>query len=182
MKRKRVMTNTFGTQISKKYTQLLLFLNKHAVWLLLVCLGMCLAAGGIGALVGMFSLDTWYIFLRKPSFMPPNWVFGPAWTMLYLLMGYSLFLVLRAKQSLESRQAITMFLLQWILNVLWPIMFFGLHFPGIALIVIVCLWIAIAHTIRLFYLVSSGAAYLLLPYIAWVTFAALLNASIVVLN
>ncbi len=157
-------------------------LQRHSFGLFIFCIAICFFAAGIGSLFTTQSISNWYAYLNKPFFNPPNWLFGPVWTVLYALMGYSLYLVLGSKVQKHTRQAVILFALQLILNMLWSIVFFGLHFPGMALLVIVCLWIAILHTMRSFVCISKAASYLLLPYLLWVSFATILNGAIVLLN
>ena len=143
----------------------------------------CQCAGLIGSLFTTPAITTWYATLQKPPFTPPNWLFAPAWITLYLLMGISAFIIWR--RGLDNRwvkQALIVFLIQLVLNALWSIAFFGLESPLYGVIVIATLWVAILLTILKFFKVSSVAAVLLLPYILWVTFAAVLNISIWVLN
>ncbi len=150
---------------------------------LLASIAVCQAAGGVGVVFTSEPVRTWYPTLRKPSFNPPSWVFGPVWTILYLLMGISLFLTRRARQ--EGRQpatAVPVFAVQLVLNSLWSFLFFRLRSPGAALVEIVILWAAIALTVRATYKLSKVAALLLLPYLLWTSFAAALNFSIWRLN
>lgn len=150
---------------------------------LLASLTVVLAAGGIGSLATTRAIPTWYRDLAKPSFNPPDWLFGPAWTTLYLLMAVAAFLVW--KQGLGAtgvKLALAAFLVQLILNALWSVLFFGLRSPLGGLVDIIVLWLAILANIILFFRVSVPAGILLLPYIAWVTFAAVLNAAILRLN
>jgi len=150
---------------------------------LVVSIIACLAAGAIGSIFTRQAIPTWYATLEKPAFNPPNWLFVPAWTLLYLLMGIAAFLVWR--KGLENRQvriALIVFLVQLILNALWSVVFFGLESPLYGLIVIVALWVAILFTVLKFYRVSLAASVLLWPYLLWVTFAAVLNSSIWLLN
>lgn len=150
---------------------------------LVLSVGVCFLAAGIGSVFTTSAIDTWYTTLNKPFFNPPNWVFGPAWTLLYLLMGISLYLVWIAKTGKErKRQAITFFIIQLSLNALWSILFFGLKSPSAAFIGIVLLWITIFLTIKNFLLISKVAGWLLIPYITWVSFASVLNLSIIILN
>jgi len=140
-------------------------------------------AGLIGSLFTMSAIPTWYAALNKPAFNPPSWVFGPVWTALYILMGVAAFLVWRqglAKR--EVRWALVVFIIQLILNALWSIIFFGWHNPGLAFLEIIFLWLAIILTIVLFSRISRPAAYLLLPYILWVSFAGFLNYTLWQLN
>lgn len=140
-------------------------------------------AGAIGTIFTSSSIPTWYTTLNKPSFNPPNWIFGPVWTILFLLMGIALFLVWqKGIHKKEVKIAITIFGIQLVLNTLWSILFFGLQSPQYALVEIVFLWIAIVATIITFYKVSKCAAALLLPYILWVSFAAYLNYTLGMLN
>lgn len=142
-----------------------------------------LVAGGIGATATVESVRTWYPTLRKPDFNPPNWIFGPVWSTLYLLMGIANFLVSRqADGGTALRQARLWYRLQLVLNTLWSILFFGRRSPLAALVGIVFLWIAIVLTILAFARVSRRAALLLVPYLLWVSFAAVLNGAIWCLN
>lgn len=140
-------------------------------------------AGGLGSFFTIGSVKDWYPVLVKPALNPPAWVFGPVWTTLFALMGIAAFLIW--KKGLERRDvknALSIFLGQLILNTLWSIIFFGLHSPGGALIEIVFLWLAILATIIVFAKISSPAAWLLVPYIIWVSFAMYLNYSIWMLD
>ncbi len=137
----------------------------------------------IGSLFTRASVDGWYSLIEKPVFNPPNWVFGPVWTILYILMGVAAFLIWRrGLEKKEVRFALLIFLFQLALNLFWSFIFFGLQNPGIALTEIISLWFAILATILSFYQINKVAAYLLIPYILWVTFAAFLNYSIWNLN
>jgi len=150
---------------------------------LLICIIICESAGFIGSIFTTPAIPGWYAALVKPSFTPPNWLFAPVWTGLYLLMGISAFLVWR--KSLDNHlvnSGLRIFILQLILNTLWSFLFFGLKSPLLGLIEIMLLWIAILLTIRSFLKVSNTAGLLLLPYILWVSFAAILNFSIWRLN
>ncbi len=141
-----------------------------------------LSAGGIGSFFTASSISTWYSTLNKPFFNPPNWIFAPVWTTLYILMGVSLYLVLVAKTKKDKRVPITIFATQLVLNTLWSIIFFGLKSPLFALFEILILWITIFLTIKKFAPFSPLASRLLYPYIAWVSFASLLNLAIKFLN
>ena len=149
---------------------------------LFVAIVVCQLAGIIGSVFTVASIPTWYASLNKPFFNPPNWLFGPAWIVLYTLMGISLYLVLEKGLNEKTKIPLAFFGVQLALNALWSILFFGLQLPMVAFFEIVLLWIAIAFTIYNFYPISKKAAYLLIPYICWVSFAALLNYSIWVLN
>lgn len=143
----------------------------------------CQLAGAVGSIFTFSSIPIWYASLQKPAFSPPNWLFGPAWLTLYTLMGVSLYLVWqKGLKNKKVKDAITIFAIQIVLNSFWSIIFFGLRLPFIAFIEIVVLWIAIVFTILKFYKISRNAAYLLVPYILWVSFAAILNYNIWILN
>lgn len=144
---------------------------------------LCEFAGFIGSMYTTPSIPIWYVFLRKPLATPPSSVFPIVWNVLFLLMGVSLFLVWR-KRTLRrplKRQSMT-FGIQLLLTILWSIVFFTFHSPLGGLIVISFLWIAAFLTMTCFYQVSRIAAYLLVPYLLWITFAAYLNAGIWTLN
>ena len=150
---------------------------------LVVAIAVCQAAGGIGGIFTASSVGTWYAGLNKPSFNPPNWVFGPVWTTLYALMGVAAWLVWRKGwQNASVRTAIVVFGVQLVLNTVWSIIFFGLRSPGAAFLELIVLWIAIVATIALFFRLSIAAGILLVPYILWVSFAAVLNYSLWQLN
>jgi tryptophan-rich sensory protein len=149
----------------------------------LFSVGLCFAAAAIGSYFTGLSVNTWYPTLAKPPFTPPGWVIGAIWTVLFLLMGISLFLVLDSGIGRPGvRPGIALFALQLGLNVLWSLLFFGLRSPFLAFIGIIFLWGAIAATFVQFLKTSRRAAYLLVPYLAWVTIAAGLNAGILLLN
>lgn len=141
-------------------------------------------------LVGIFStpftisaISTWYVFLNKPFFSPPNWIFGPVWTLLYFLMGVSAFLIWKkGLKNKKVKKALSYFLIQLFFNFLWSFLFFGLRSPFMGLFDIILLLGSIVITIIAFYKISKFAAYLLIPYLVWVSFATVLNIAIVVLN
>lgn len=143
---------------------------------------LCEGAGIIGSLFTFSSIPTWYASLNKPIFSPPNWIFGPVWTTLYALMGISLYLVISDKRKVIRKKALIVFGIQLLLNTTWSIVFFGLRDPLLALVNIILLWTAILFTIKYFYKINKFAGNLLIPYILWVSFAALLNLAIVLLN
>lgn len=140
-------------------------------------------AGVIGSIFTSPAIGTWYATLNKPSFNPPNWIFAPVWTLLYLSMGICAFLIWeKGFNKKQVRTALLIFALQLFLNVLWSFLFFGLKSPSLAFVGIIVLWLAIAATIYVFYKISKPAGLILIPYILWVTFATLLNFSILILN
>lgn len=149
---------------------------------LIVSVFICMAAGIIGSIFTSSSLNSWYKILNKPAITPPDWVFAPVWTLLYIMMGISLFLVWTSQKTNCKTLAFTLFFLQLILNTLWSALFFGLKNPFLGLIEIILLWIAILATILIFHRISNLASYLLFPYILWVSFATILNYLIVVMN
>ncbi|OGG14622.1 TspO protein [Candidatus Gottesmanbacteria bacterium RIFCSPHIGHO2_01_FULL_39_10] len=149
--------------------------------LFIFSIGICLAAGVAGSLFTFQSIPTWYTGLEKPFFSPPNWVFAPVWTILYILMGISLYLVLSSKKKLKH-EAVGVFMLQLGFNVFWSVLFFGMRNPTLALLDILALWMSIFVTIHLFGKISKLASMILIPYILWVSFAFILNLVIVLLN
>ncbi|OGZ34582.1 MAG: TspO protein [Candidatus Portnoybacteria bacterium RBG_19FT_COMBO_36_7] len=153
------------------------------IFKLAVSILVCQGAGIIGSFFTLPAISTWYTTLLKPGFNPPNWIFAPVWTLLFLLMGISLYLIWnRGLRDKETKKAIFIFGVQLILNMIWSVLFFGLQSPLYAFIEIIILWFAILLTIISFYKIFKAAAYLLLPYILWVTFASALNFSILILN
>ncbi len=144
----------------------------------ILCLGI-----GSGWISGS-GITNWYNTLNKPFFQPPSWIFGPAWTILYTLMGISFALIWHDTSSPQANKntAIRLFLFQMVLNLIWSPVFFAMEQPLMAFVIIVIMWIAIATTIQSFITIQPKAAYLLIPYLMWVTFASVLNASIVYLN
>jgi len=144
---------------------------------------MSYSAGFIGSFFTMSQIDAWYQFINKPSFNPPNWVFGPVWSILYLLMAISIYLFW--KKGLNTRyqkDIFKLFVLNLLLNSLWSIVFFGFHSPTLALAIIIGLLYTIFLLIKRFLGDFSVSAYLLVPYFLWVTFATMLNIAIVILN
>ena len=150
---------------------------------LMISLAICFAAEGLGGLFTSQSVGTWYLTLQKPAFTPPGWLFGPVWTLLYLMMGIALYSIWkRADSGEEVRGALTLFAFQLLLNVAWSAVFFGRQSPLGGLLIIVALWLTLALTVWRFRQISPLAAGLLLPYLAWTSFAAVLNFAIWHLN
>jgi len=144
---------------------------------------LCELAGVIGSIFTIRAISNWYSVLRKPWFTPSNWLFGPIWLILYFLMGLSLYLVFESERNkAKEKPALWAFGFQLVLNTLWSVLFFGMHYLFYSFVEIVLLWISIAVTTLLFFRVSKAAAYLLLPYILWVTIAASLNYYVFILN
>ncbi|MBS7631876.1 tryptophan-rich sensory protein [Candidatus Bathyarchaeota archaeon] len=150
---------------------------------LIISIFVCQLAGVLGSIFTMPAIPTWYASLRKPAFSPPNWLFAPAWTTLYILMGVSVYLIWsKGLHKPHVKTALAVFLIQLILNAVWSPAFFGLRSPLAGFVIIVILWVAILLTILSFLRISKAAGLLLIPYIAWVSFAAVLNCSILILN
>ncbi|HVM31542.1 MAG TPA: TspO/MBR family protein [bacterium] len=144
---------------------------------------LCQAAGGLGAIFTAKAIPVWYAGLRKPSFNPPNWVFGPVWTLLYTLMGIALYRVWKLDPQTAGRSlGLLLFFIQLGLNALWTPLFFGLHALWPAFVEILLMWAAILLTAARFYQLDPVSAWLLAPYLAWVTFAGLLNFAYAKLN
>lgn len=138
--------------------------------------------GILSAPITINAIPGWYAQLTKPPFNPPNWIFGPVWTFLYMLMGISFGIIWNMKSSKKTKKAKIYFLFQLFLNFLWSIGFFGLHSPIMGLAIIIPLWILILLCILRFYPLSKIASYLFIPYLMWVSFAAILNFSLFILN
>lgn len=143
----------------------------------------CQGAGILGAVfTAPVTRSPWYTSLNKPFFQPPNWLFGPVWIILYLMMGIALFLLWQNGPKPFSAPVWWFFAMQLVLNTLWSALFFGLKSPGTALMEIVLLWLAIFLTILPLHAISKTAFWLMIPYLAWVSFASLLNGAIWWLN
>jgi len=143
----------------------------------------CLIAGSLGSLVTINGPGSWYATLQKPFFAPPNWVFAPVWITLFILMGIALYLVWQCgTENREVKMALGIFGVQFALNVIWSFLFFGLESSLLGLIDIILLWVMIVVTIRAFYRVKKSAAYLLIPYLAWVSLASALNGAVYFMN
>ena len=149
---------------------------------LVIFLVLCFAAAGIGAAVTMPKIPGWYAILAKPSWNPPNWIFGPVWSALYLSMAVAAWLVWRQGGLADATMPLALFGVQLVLNVLWSCLFFGLQNPGLAFVEVLILWVAIAATMVAFWFRSSVAGLLFVPYLAWVSFASVLNFVIWRLN
>ena len=155
---------------------------KNFIKLILSIAG-CELVGILGTPFTLAAIPTWYATLNKPMFAPPNWVFGPTWTLLYFLMGVSFYVIWQQGWKKKAvKTAGKFFLAQLALNFLWSPIFFGLRSPLLGLIIIVAMWILIIMTMKKFYPLSKLAFSLLLPYFLWVSFATMLNAAILILN
>lgn len=153
------------------------------IWLLIISLATPLLVGFFGSLLTTPGVATWYSFLTKPWFNPPNWIFSPVWTLLFVLMGLALFLVLKeGRKNSHFAIALIVFAAQLFLNLYWSFFFFFVQAPSLAFYEIISLWLMILVNIYYFYQIKKTAAYLLIPYLAWVSFAAVLNYFIWSLN
>lgn len=157
--------------------------TKTVILKFIISIIICQLAGVFGSIFTRPAIPIWYANLNKPSFTPPNWVFSPVWITLFALMGISAFLVWNKGINYQGvKKALTVFIVQLILNAFWSVVFFGLKSPLFGFLVIIILWIAILLTILNFFKVTKTAGLLLMPYILWVSFAAALNFSIWRLN
>ncbi len=153
------------------------------IFKLIISVAIPLIVGGVSGFFTATGVESWYQTINKPSWNPPNWVFAPVWTTLYIMMGVALFLVWKSDSSeILKRTAITLFTIQLFLNFLWSFIFFGQQEIGWALVEIIAMWLFILLTIFAFANVSKLAAWLLVPYISWVSFATILNYTIWKLN
>ena len=148
------------------------------------CVAICLAVGYLSSKVTQSSISTWYPLIKKPSFNPPNWVFAPVWTMLFIMMGIAAGMVWNKLESNKElvKKGLLFFTVQLLLNALWSYLFFGLNNILLALIEIILLWLIIYETYYIFKQIDKRAGYLLIPYLAWVAFATILTGSIYWLN
>lgn len=149
---------------------------------LIVSILIAQSAGIIGSIFTTDAIPTWYATLTKPPWNPPSWLFGPVWITLYTLIGLAAYLIWQTKKSTQRTTALRLYAVHLVLNTLWSILFFGLQNPLIAFIEIIFLWILILLVILKFYSLRPLAGIILLPYLAWVSFASLLNATIWLLN
>ena len=150
---------------------------------LIASIVICFLAGALGSFFTSSSIPTWYASINKPSFNPPNWIFGPVWSLLYLMMAIAAYLIWQ--KGLDNRAvqiALVLFAVQLLLNSLWSIIFFGWHSPFYAFIEIIFLWLSILFTITQFFSLSAAAGWLMVPYILWVSFASVLNYFVMILN
>lgn len=169
--------------LSVLFTRMKHSLTSTQIMHLLVWLLMCQLIGGIGSFFTFSSIETWYAFLEKPTLVPPNWVFGPVWTLLYLLLGISIFLVWEyCRDKKYFRVGVTLFGIQLVLNVAWSMIFFGVREPGTAFYIIFALIITAIANVSVFFTMKKSAGLIMLPYIAWIMFASYLNYSVAQLN
>lgn len=157
-------------------------MSTSSILKLIVSLALPLAVGAISGLFTSNAISEWYTTLNRPSFNPPNWLFGPVWTTLYILMGISLYMVWTLEPGKERNMALVAFGVQLVLNFGWSFFFFYFKTIGFALIEIVALWSSIVLMLVLFYRIKPMAAYINIPYLLWVSFATILNAAYYKLN
>jgi tryptophan-rich sensory protein len=157
-------------------------MNTSNIFKLVVSIALPLAIGSIAGAFTAQAVPEWYATLNKPSFSPPNWLFGPVWSALYFLLGISFFLIWKIAPGKERNLAIFVFLIQLLLNFGWSFFFFYFKMIGFALVEISLLWISIVIMLILFYKVRPIAAYINTPYFLWVSFATILNAAYYILN
>jgi tryptophan-rich sensory protein len=154
-------------------------MNRWTRWIgLIVFLFICLGAGGLGAIATTPEIDGWYKTLAKPTWNPPDSVFGPVWTTLFIMMGVAAWLVWQREGFKTAALPLALFGFQLVLNVAWSWIFFSLHQPGWAFVEIVVLWLAILATTVPFFRCSKIAGWLLVPYLGWISFASVLNLTI----
>ncbi len=149
---------------------------------LAVAVIVCYGAALLGNLATMPQLPTWYANIEKPTWTPPDWLFGPVWSLLYAMMAVAVWLIWRKAGWRAGKKPLIWFGCQLALNSFWSILFFGIHSPGWAFVDILFLWLAILMSIRTFWPLSRLAAALLIPYFLWVSFASVLNATIWQMN
>lgn len=151
---------------------------------IIYCVAICLVVGYLSSITTQSSINTWYPTLIKPSFNPPNWLFAPVWTLLFIMMGIAAGMIWNHLENQKElvKKALLFFTVQLLLNALWSYLFFGLNNVLLALIEIVLLWLIIYETFYIFKKIDKKAAYLFIPYLIWVGFAAVLNGSIYYLN
>ena len=151
---------------------------------IIYCVAICLVVGYLSSITTQSSINTWYPTLIKPVFNPPNWLFAPVWTLLFIMMGIAAGMIWNHLESQRElvKKALLFFTVQLLLNALWSYLFFGLNNVLLALIEVILLWLVIYETFHIFRKIDKKAAYLFIPYLIWVAFAAILNGSIYYLN
>lgn len=157
--------------------------NTRKIKIYLFCIAICVVVEVFSGFITQSSVNTWYKSLVKPDFTPPNWLFGPVWTLLYLTMGFAWGHVNSVSLDYrEIKKANILFIFQLILNALWSVFYFGFHLINYALGDIILLWLVLAFTIFQFFKISKLSGWLLVPYLLWTSYATLLNVSIWYLN
>jgi translocator protein len=156
--------------------------NWNSLAALIVFIVVCLGVAGAGTIFTTGAVRNWYPAIHKPSWTPPEWLFGPVWTSLYLMMAIAAWLVWQKRGSVDVKSALWLFTFQLVLNAAWSPLFFGLKSPLAGLMAIIPLWVAILATLLSFWKISPAAGGLLVPYWLWVSFATALNFSIWKMN
>lgn len=157
-------------------------MNLKSIFKLAVSISLPLLIGAIAGIFTSKAVPEWYASLNRPSFSPPNWVFGPVWTTLYVLMGISFYMIWKSSPGKDKNRAMTIYFIQLFFNFIWSFIFFYFKLIGWALADIIILWLLLAAMIVLFYRVKPAAAFMNIPYLLWVTFASVLNGAYFVLN
>ena len=157
--------------------------TRRSLLMAALAIAVVFAASAIGGSATTSNIPTWYATVEKPSFTPPNYVFGPVWTVLYALLAFSFWRILRLPSDTPGRGvAVVAFLAQITLNALWSVAFFGMRSPELGLVVIAALWLSIVWNMIVFLRLDRIAGWIFAPYLAWVSFAAALNIGIALLN
>jgi len=167
---------SFNHKLKRKKMNLNKFLK------VLVCLAIPLLVGSVAGLVTSPNIKEWYQYLEKPVFSPPNWIFGPMWTLLYILMGVGLFLILETEKNKLRDKAVKVFAIQLVFNFVWSFLFFEFRLVGVAFFEILLIWVSVIWMITSFYPINKKAALLQIPYLLWVSFASALNGAVWILN
>lgn len=157
-------------------------MNLNKFLKVLVCLAIPLLVGSVAGLVTSPNIKEWYQYLEKPVFSPPNWIFGPMWTLLYILMGVGLFLILETEKNKLRDKAVKVFAIQLAFNFVWSFLFFEFRLVGVAFFEILLIWVSVIWMITSFYPINKKAALLQTPYLLWVSFASALNGAVWILN
>ncbi|MEO7263637.1 MAG: TspO/MBR family protein [Ferruginibacter sp.] len=148
----------------------------------ILCISIPILVGTLSGIATASGVKGWFQTINKPGFNPPNYVFGPVWTILYILMGISFYMVMQSPNTKTKKYAVAIFLVQLLLNFCWSLLFFKFKFIGTAFIDIILIWLSIIFMIYIFYKINKRAAWLQVPYLLWVSFASILNAAIWWLN
>lgn len=157
-------------------------MKKIQILPLIIAITIPLLIGGVSGYVTAEAIPTWYTTLNKPWFNPPNWLFGPVWTTLYIMMGLASYLIFIKDKSFNRTKSLRYYGIQLLLNFAWSIIFFGMQNPGAAFVEIITMWVFILLTILQFGKLNAVASWLMVPYITWVSFASILNFYIYMLN
>jgi translocator protein len=157
-------------------------MNMKKLLILLICVIFTLGIGALGGIATASGVNDWYTTIQKPSFNPPNYIFGPVWSVLYLLMGVSFYMIIQSPKSKIRTLAEIIFFVQIFLNFAWSFLFFKFQLLGLSFLEIILIWSSVLMMIIVFRKINKIAAYLQIPYFLWLSFASVLNAAIWVLN